>query len=249
MRLTAQLIAMIAAGALLSGCFGDDGVDPDDLEGTWLGTTDDPTTAGGFVEIQITFDADGNITRIVENGSATANTATLDSQFGRKFDFSFSNGDSASAILSESGEQIAMISTASEVAVLERGRQSLPGFTAQDLPGSYDGREFVVDGSFRLMAEIDGALTVQSTPAPVDFTLDEQDVPNCEYSGALNAPDAAFGVSTGQFSNSGGSGCFLSGSGKAISYLTGDKRFALLLICQDLGQFPSDCSWAPMARR
>lgn len=249
MRLTAQLIAMTVAGALVSGCFGDDGVDPDDLEGTWLGTTDDPTTNGGVVSTEITFDDDGNITRVLENGNSTGNTATLDNQFGRKFDFTFSNGDSASAILSESGEHLAMIATDSQVAVLEKGRQSLPRFSAQDLPGSYDGREFVVDGSFRLMAEIDSSLTVQSTPAPVNFTLDEQDVPNCEYSGTLSAPAAGIGVSTGSFSPSGGSGCFLSSNGDAISYLTGDKRFALLLLCQSIGQFPTDCSWAPMAKQ
>ncbi|MFA9459781.1 hypothetical protein [Thiohalorhabdus methylotrophus] len=244
MRKFACVLAGVLLGAfLLAACSGGGSGSSDSehpLTGVWYGVADDITDAGSYKTIRLTFDSNGAITKIEIDGAVTGNTAALNDESQRLYDYTDAAGDTLAVYADSGHEHIAIADSTAVVGVLEKGASALSTYSVQDAAGSYDGEGIALYGDFTLAGRADTRTAITGSSAPLAFSY--EDGSGCKDSGTINAPDSSYGVFPGTFTNNSGPNC-ISG-GDLRHYLTPDKAFAFTVGCTSLtdAAYPDDCA-------
>jgi len=130
-----SLLSTLAIAALIAACGGGGG--GSSLQGIWYGSGENSLEDPGAYEV--TFDGDGNITRLAVDGVASGLQGTTSEVFPDFFDLTLSDNSDGGILVDASRIHMAYFDENGIFAVLQKGAATLPAYVGSDVIGDWSG--------------------------------------------------------------------------------------------------------------
>lgn len=221
---------MVACGG---GGGGGGGVDPAiaNLQGTWLGTLEDPS--GAFFKLKVTIDGAGKMTQVQINDVDQNDTATITKDADKIFSLVFDDGTEAGFMVDASSSHAGFVDEDFNFGVLQKGATGLPVYDMEaESIGSFSGYTALLNATGDLVQSFNSQATVSNT-----HIITGSDDRGVTFSGSFVGGDDDYGVVYGSMTDSNGF------SATVEAFLSVDKNFAAVWACDLSGGFPEDCAF------
>lgn len=237
-----RLITITLTFILLSACGGGgSGSDritgtavtpPQQLDGTWSGSLEDP--AGLLQTFQIT--VNGNtLSQLLLDGVDQGLTGTLTAQSTTTYAVSLSDSTKAMFIIDAALQHATFVDDAFNFGVVEKNAIGSPIFSIGDVNGNWSGTTVVTDfATFSGFPSTASCVSLQCTATGNGVTT------TIDLTGTFVI---TFGQWNGSFSNSNGD------VGTSVVMLSPDKQFVAAYGCDNIGVFPDACDFSAWVRQ
>jgi len=208
---------------------------PQQLDGTWTGSLEDP--AGLLHNFQIT--VNGNtLSQLLIDAVDQGLTGTLTAQSTTTYAVLLSDSTKAMFIIDAALQHATFVDDAFNFGVVEKNANGLPIFSIGDVNGNWSGTTVVTDfatfSGFASTASCGVVTTLQCTATGNSVTT------TIDLTGTFVIN---FGQWNGTFSNSNGD------VGTSVVMLSPDKQFAAAYGCNNIGVFPDACDFSAWVRQ
>jgi hypothetical protein len=197
------------------------------LQGTWVGTIEDPSALLG--RIKVVFSGDGAMTVTTSEGTQAGTANHLQ---GNLWEYRMSDGSSGGFMLDGDGKHAGFVDENFFFGVVQKDATGLPVYGASDIAGSWSGSSVELSGpgldlvrTYGSSATVTSGMSFAGSDAHGVFagSFDDYNSDYGRFRGGASRPDDSV-------------------AGVAI-FLSPDKSFAAGYACLSGGNFPDDCSF------